>query len=234
VDMPIKAVRRNVIIIIATGQWNQYKMRRCEDTEAHKECRAALEEMTDMVNSMGKLADLYLTCANTEGTLNAAQIAFLRTKLSEAFEMVDKKPVPDCEVGLNTRTLVENQEYSDLCFSQELYDQCKYVQDNIDKYATGIYSDLEDLIMDDPKAVTTKIVKKSENKIEITGGAISFIEIIKERGALKTANIRCAAYSATVDEITTTKSSALKSEGTKVKYTWGLIGAIVGLLFLLK
>ena len=94
----------------------------CADTEAHEECRAALLETTDMINSIGSLASNFLLLTHEEGEIAAVQAAYLRTKLSEAFELEHEKPVPDCEVGLNTNTLASGSR-GDLCFSAELFDQ---------------------------------------------------------------------------------------------------------------
>jgi len=175
----------------------------CPDTEAHEECRAALLETTDMINSIGSLATSFLTLTHEEeGEITAVQAAYLRTKLSEAFELEHKKPVPDCEVGLNTNTLAKGSR-SDLCFSAELFDQCKFVQDRIDDYSTGIASDLERLVLYDPEAIVLNItteVERNETYISLRA-AKEFIKVIERRGALTTANIRCAAYEATLIEI---------------------------------
>ena len=47
----------------------------CEDTEAHEECRSALHEDTDMINSMGRLADEHLEAAHEDGMVTARQLA---------------------------------------------------------------------------------------------------------------------------------------------------------------
>ena len=56
-----------------------------------------------MINSIGSLASNFLLLTHEEGAIAAVQAAYLRTKLSEAFELEHEKPVLDCEVGLNTR-----------------------------------------------------------------------------------------------------------------------------------
>ena len=70
---------------------NDFDRRLCNDEEAHAECDAANYEVTDMVNSLGRNADLLLSGLIVEGALESELASFLRTKLSYALEL--DKPV---------------------------------------------------------------------------------------------------------------------------------------------
>jgi hypothetical protein len=70
---------------------SDFDRRLCNDEEAHAECDAANAEVTDMVNSLGRNADLLLSGLIVEGALKSELASFLRTKLSYALEL--DKPV---------------------------------------------------------------------------------------------------------------------------------------------
>jgi hypothetical protein len=154
----------------------------CADLEAASECNAANDEVTDAVNSLGRNADLFLTGAMFNGTLNPAAASELRTKLSIAIET--DKPVADCEAGMATETRVKNT--NSHCFSPELLTQCVKLRDGIDGWALQLRGKLANLTAGakaDPKVVA------------------AFVSAMGDRSDATTANIRCAAYEEGIEDI---------------------------------
>lgn len=155
----------------------------CVDVEAANECRAANDEVTDAVNSLGRNADLFLTGALYNGSLSAAAASELRTKLSIAIEAA--KPVADCEAGMATDTLVKNTKSH--CFSPELLTQCVKLRDGIDAWALELRGRLANL--------TAGVTSAPP------GVVAAFVTAMGDRSDATTANIRCAAYEQGIEDI---------------------------------
>jgi hypothetical protein len=154
----------------------------CADLEAASECKAANDEVTDAVNSLGRNADLFLTGAMLNDTLSPAAASELRTKLSIAIE--ESKPVADCEAGMATDTRVKNT--NSHCFSPELLTQCVKLRDGIDGWAIGVRGKLANLtagVKSDPAVVS------------------ALVSAMGDRSDATTANIRCAAYEQGIEDI---------------------------------
>jgi hypothetical protein len=164
----------------------------CADLEAANECNAANTELTDAVNSMGRNADLFLTAAVYNGSLNAAAASFLRTQLTIAME--DNKPVADCEAGMATDTLVKGTKSH--CFSLLLLTQCKTLQNTVQGWASGIRGKLNTLArrLDVPPSVST-----------------AFVSAMGDRAEAQTARIRCAAYEVGLEELNSSSPVVLSA-----------------------
>lgn len=154
----------------------------CTDIEAANECNAANTEVTDAENSIGRNADLFLTAAVINGSLNAGAASFLRTQLTVAME--DEKPVADCEAGMATDTLVKNTKSH--CFSMPLLTQCVSLKNNVQGWAAGIRGKLN-ATAHHPDVPTTV--------------ATAFVNAMGDRADAQTARIRCAAYEQGIDNI---------------------------------
>ncbi|CAM9735468.1 unnamed protein product [Phaeothamnion confervicola] len=170
-------------------------------------------QVTDMVNSWGRNADLLLSGAILEGNLTALQASFLRTQLSCAFE--DEKPVGDCELGLVTDTLLKGTQSH--CFSPELLVQCANVRDTTVNYTAGVAVKLRATILaaagagaasadpGDGTAAFAAGVLTGEGVL--SDAAEAFVEAMAARGAIATARVRCAAYESTIDLLGTAPRS---------------------------
>eukprot|EP01064_Diplonema_japonicum_P039559 TRINITY_DN9952_c0_g2_i1.p1 TRINITY_DN9952_c0_g2~~TRINITY_DN9952_c0_g2_i1.p1 ORF type:complete len:242 (+),score=62.48 TRINITY_DN9952_c0_g2_i1:45-770(+) len=163
----------------------------CNDIESRDECNAANAEVTDMVNSMGKNADLFLLIAGEKGSITAEQASRLRTHLSSAFEDTNAKPVGDCQAGLSTDTRIEKT--NSHCFSPTLLGECQRISDATSTYSQTIHERLSSEITKDASnlgglTITTPIVA-------------DFIKSMKARGAIASAKVKCASFLETTSEL---------------------------------
>ena len=156
----------------------------CEDNEANKECNNANDELTDMVDSIGRNADLYLIGKLYNKELTPKQVSILRTKLSFALE--ENKPVGDCESGLSTNKLIKGT--NSWCYSESLLDECVRIKNSSANYTLSISEILQESINE----TNTNITLNNINE---------FIDIIKQRTGILTGKIRCAAYESTIEDI---------------------------------
>ncbi|OQS04132.1 exportin-4, partial [Thraustotheca clavata] len=186
--------------LISTPLWefsySHYDFRRssCNDLEAQSECNVANQQVTDMTNSMGLNANLYL-----EGVLlkNASvtpqQVSYLRSKLSEAMEW--GKPVGDCSNGLATNTHLAN--VNDICYSQPLFDQCDALAKTVPQYFKNIHNILTERLLADTLNSSVPGIVQNGN---LTPLALEFVEAMKNRDSIQreTNKIRCKGYNSTI------------------------------------
>ncbi len=171
-----------------------YDRRLCDDNEAGKECNAANNEVTDMVNSIGRNADLFLESQVIVNKILPITASYLRTKLSFALEK--EKPVADCEDGLATNIKVKGT--STWCFSEKLLNECQRINKSISDYSTNISVILQYEILNDKNNINFGVANGTELTIE----TVNYIKSIENRGAILTGKIRCAAYESTIEDIT--------------------------------
>jgi hypothetical protein len=101
----------------------------------------------------------------------------------------------DCENGLATNIRIGNTQ--SWCFSAELLQECKRIQDTITPYSLNISSVLQAAIIADPESVALGAVRTGDALTNVTQ---VFVAAVKRRGDLSTANIRCASYEATQED----------------------------------
>jgi len=191
---------------------NTYERSYCVDYEAQTECNIANMQVTDMVDSTGRNADLYLggllsfsaLGKNASINITPQQASFLRSKLSEALE--HGKPIGDCSDGLITDTHLAN--VNDVCFSPGLFQQCDRLAILVPDYFAGIHVNLKQAILND---TASKILGLIENppagstatQPVLASIAADFVQAIQNRDSINrdTAKIRCKGYTSTVDII---------------------------------
>ncbi|KDO28510.1 hypothetical protein SPRG_06749 [Saprolegnia parasitica CBS 223.65] len=170
---------------------DEYRQKPCNDLEAQSECNRANDQVTDMVNSAGRNADLYLeTLVLNNASVTPAQASYLRSKLSEAIEW--GKPVGDCANGLTTETRLVNTDY--ICVSMPLFQQCDTLAKTVPQYFSSIHNVLaERLRLENVSGIL-------ENG-KLTTLATEFLYVIKLRDSItrESNKIRCQGYNATVD-----------------------------------
>ncbi|EQC37192.1 hypothetical protein SDRG_05418 [Saprolegnia diclina VS20] len=167
----------------------------CNDVEAQAECTLANVEITDMIDSMGRNADLYIyTMAQRSATARPIEFALLRSKLSEAMEA--NKPIGDCNFGLATATLLAGVD--DVCFSPELFQQCAHVALAAEPYYLNIHNALRQGIRIDEDAVRLGLVDLNGTLSPL---AAEFVDVVRMRGSIKRTDIkiRCRSYEALVE-----------------------------------
>jgi hypothetical protein len=103
--------------------------------------------------------------------------------------------ITDCENGLATNIRIGNTQ--SWCFSAELLQECKRIQDTITPYSLNISSVLQAAIIADPESVALGAVRTGDALTNVTQ---VFVAAVKRRGDLSTANIRCASYEATQED----------------------------------
>ncbi|KAG5178812.1 hypothetical protein JKP88DRAFT_247927 [Tribonema minus] len=150
-------------------------------------------EITDMVDSIGRNGDLFLSSAVDEQRITAEQASALRTHLSFALEA--EKPVADCENGLATQTRAAKTQ--SFCFSPELLSRCAQIRDAATAYAVGIAGNLQAAIVAGGNAHG---LLAADNK-SLQPVPAAFVDAITARGAIATAHVRCASYDATAEDV---------------------------------
>ncbi|EQC26815.1 hypothetical protein SDRG_15327 [Saprolegnia diclina VS20] len=174
----------------------------CNDLEAQSECNRANDQVTDMVNSAGRNADLYLEgLLFKNASVTPSQTSYLRSKLSEAFEW--GKPVGDCSDGLTTSTHLANA--VDICFSIPLFQQCDTLAKSVPQYFNNIHNVLSERLLN---SSVSGILEKGK----LTTLATELVQVMKVRSSIarESNKIRCKGYNATT-EILLRPSSAWTS-----------------------
>ncbi|EQC26816.1 hypothetical protein SDRG_15328 [Saprolegnia diclina VS20] len=181
----------------ACSSKSDYRRSSCNDLEAQSECNRANDQVTDMVNSAGRNADLYLEgLLFKNASVTPAQASYLRSKLSEAMEW--GKPVGDCANGLTTDTHLAT--INDICFSMPLFQQCDALAKSVPQYFSNIHNVLSDrLLAEELNNTISGIVEKGK----LSPLATEFVQVIKLRDSIqREANkIRCKGYNSTVEII---------------------------------
>jgi hypothetical protein len=101
----------------------------------------------------------------------------------------------DCENGLATNSRISSTQ--SWCFSAELLQECKRLQDAVTPYSLNISSLLQTAIISDPESVALGAVRSGDALTNVTK---VFVAAVKRRGDISTANIRCASYESTKED----------------------------------
>ncbi|CAM9850701.1 unnamed protein product [Choristocarpus tenellus] len=187
--------------------FNEYGRGPCLDWEASEECDRANWEVADMIASLGTLVTESLDRFVSQGDMTVPQMGFVRTLVSRAIE--DEKPEGDCADGLATETLAKGTLHH--CYSPDLLEQCAMVRDAVDDYQQAIAEKLRGFILSEEDMYDEYNEVSVFNQAVLLGvahvnGTLAtpveeLVEVVRFRGSVTTANIRCASYESTIEDL---------------------------------
>ncbi|GAX19189.1 hypothetical protein FisN_4Lh226 [Fistulifera solaris] len=187
-------------------RWPIYKSAPCNDLESAQECEKANAEIKDMQNSIVPLVLLFLDDAVRTQNMTMMQAGYARSLVSLALE--DDKPEGDCANGLLTDTPIKGT--LGKCFSPELLEQCARVRDRVNSYQDNIPIKLESFLGNNTMMYSDNMTLYdrslelnliNSDRVVIHPKMAELIEMVRFRGKIRTARIRCASFDATTIEI---------------------------------
>jgi hypothetical protein len=134
------------------------------------------------------------------------QAGYARSLVSLALE--EDKPEGDCANGLLTDTPIKDT--LGKCFSPELLEQCAIVRDRVNSYQDNIPVKLEGFLGNNTMMYNDNMTLYDRSlelnlingdRVVIHPKMADLIEMVRFRGSIRTARIRCASFDATTIEI---------------------------------